>query len=68
MRFALSAQRSFGSEIARPHQLGLVADVLRLAGRSDEARRVIDEALEHAERTGDRYYNGELRKLRAQLG
>lgn len=67
MRAALAAQRSFGSEIARPHQLALVADVLILAGRRTEAIETIDEALEHAERTGDRYYDPELRRMRSQL-
>jgi DNA-binding winged helix-turn-helix (wHTH) protein/predicted ATPase len=67
MRHALAAQRSFGSEIARPHQLALLAEVLLQAGTAGEARMAIEEGLAHVERTGDRYYEPELYRLRGEL-
>lgn len=67
MQKALDAQRSFGSEIARPHQLALLADVLALAERRADALTTIEEALAQASRTGDRYYEPQLRRLREQI-
>ncbi len=67
MRHALAAQRSFGSEIARGHQLALLAEALILAGRTDEALDAIAEGLDHVARTGDRYYEPELHRLRGEI-
>ena len=67
MAAALAAQRSFGSEIARGHQLALLAEVLILAGRTDDALAALDEGLAHVSRTGDRYYEPELHRLRGEV-
>jgi DNA-binding winged helix-turn-helix (wHTH) protein/predicted ATPase len=67
MSESLAAQRSFGSEIARPHQLALVAEVLIRAGEIDTALLTIEEALEHATRTGDCYYEPELHRLQGEM-
>jgi predicted ATPase len=64
IRESLAAQRMFGSEIARPHQLGLLAEVFMRAGRQAEAATTLDEALAQAARTGDRYYEPELYRLK----
>ncbi len=67
MRYSLEAQRRFGSEIARPHQLALVAEVQERAGDLHGALSTVDEALEQAARTGDVYYEAELHRMRAGL-
>ena len=67
MQASLEAQRRFGSEIARPHQLALVADVMTRAGDVDSALRIVDEGLRQATRTGDRYYEPELHRLKGEL-
>jgi predicted ATPase len=64
---ALAAQRSFGSEIARAHQLALLADVLIQCGRLDEAVAAIGDGLDHVNRTGDRYYEPELHRLHGRI-
>lgn len=63
----LAAQRAFGSEIVRPHALALLAEACRLAGRPDDARAALDEAAAQAARTGDRYYEPEVHRLRGEL-
>lgn len=67
IQYSLEAQRRFGSEIARPHQLALLADVMARAGDHASAMRTIDEALEQAARTGDVFYAPELHKMKARL-
>jgi predicted ATPase len=67
MQQSLEAQRRFGSEIARPHQLALVADVMSRTGDTTSALRTIDEALEQAARTGDCYYEAELYRMKGEL-
>lgn len=67
MQQSLAAQRWFGSEIARPHQLALVADVMVRAGDVQGALRVLDEALEQASRTRDCYYEPELHRAKGEL-
>lgn len=67
MRFSLDAQRHFGSEIARPHQLALVADVQARAGDVEGALATLDEALEQAVRTRDVYYEPELHRMKSEL-
>ncbi|MBI2205788.1 MAG: hypothetical protein HYU41_18235 [Candidatus Rokubacteria bacterium] len=67
IRQGLAAQRAFGSEIVRPHALALLAEACRLGGRLDEARAAVDEAAAQAARTGDRYYEPEVHRLRGKL-
>jgi tetratricopeptide (TPR) repeat protein len=67
VRESLAAQRSFGSEIARPHQLALYAELLARIGEHAEAERVLDEGLAQAMRTGDRYYEPELHRLKGDV-
>lgn len=67
IRESLAAQRGFGSEIARPHQLGMLADVLIRAGDYRQAAAALDEALGQAMRTGDRYYEPELHRLKGDV-
>jgi predicted ATPase len=67
IRGALNAQRAAGSEIARPHQLALLADVLIAAGRRTDALAVLDEGIQQADAIGDCYYEPELHRLRGEL-
>lgn len=67
IRASLADQRRFGSEIARPHQLGMLAEVLMRSRDHAAADGVLDEAIEQAERTGDRYYLPELHRLKGDV-
>jgi DNA-binding SARP family transcriptional activator len=56
-----------GFHMLRPLHLGLLADAFDLAGRSEEAGRTISQAVDVAERTGERMHLAELRRRRAHL-
>src|SRR5262249_14702419 len=56
-----------GTVLLLPHFLALMAEALGADGQTKEALRVLDEALEIAERTGERYYDAELHRLKGEL-
>jgi len=47
--------------------LGMMADALAAAGEMDQARAVLDAAIDLADRTGERYYEAELYRLKGDL-
>lgn len=59
-----------GAQVTRPVYLGFRAEGLALAGRPDEAAECVREALQMAERSGERFFEAELRRLlgAVQLG
>jgi predicted ATPase len=67
LRASLAQQRQIGVEIIRPHFLGLLAALHMNSGRNDEARDLVDQALDLAQVTGDRYYEPELHRLSGEL-
>ena len=67
MRQGLAAYRSSGEELRRPHWLALLAEGYALAGRTEEGLGAIAEALEHVERTDERYYEAEVHRLKGEL-
>ncbi len=67
MREGLAACRATGTEVLRPHFLALLADAVGRRGDPEEGLRILEEALETAERTGDRCYLSELHRLRGEL-
>ncbi len=56
-----------GENLARTHGLALRAQALALAGDRDAALDDIDAALEFTERTGQRYLESELHRLRGEF-
>jgi predicted ATPase len=56
-----------GAALTRPYCLALLAQAQARRDRLDEALRVVGEALETAQRTGERWYEAELQRLRAVL-
>jgi predicted ATPase len=56
-----------GSALIRPYYLALLAEAEARRGRIEEALRVIAEAIETAQATGERWYEAELHRLRAAL-
>ncbi len=56
-----------GENLARTHGLALRAQALALAGDRDAALADIDAALEFTERTGQRYLESELHRLRGEF-
>jgi tetratricopeptide (TPR) repeat protein len=56
-----------GSDVALSFGLGFLAESYLVAGRLDDARRVIDDAFAYVERTQERLYEAELHRLRGEL-
>lgn len=67
LRDGLRVAEATGSEVYRPHWLGLLAHALARNGLIGEARRSIDEALEIGDHPGERFYLAELYRLRGEL-
>ena len=66
LRQALARWAATGSQAARPQLLGLLAEAEQLAGRPDEALRLLDEALAQVDRTGERFFEAELHRLKGE--
>ena len=62
-----NAYRKAGVEVWTPHFFALLAGACEIAGKIDEALTLLDEALQIAERTGERWFAAELNRLKGQL-
>lgn len=58
---------AIGSELRRPYFLGLEARMLALSGEQERALERVNAAVTLCEATGERWYEPELRLLRAEL-
>ena len=67
MRSGLAAYRAIGAELGRPTFLGMLAAVCRRLDRRDEGLAAIGEAFEIGARTGLRYWDAELWRLKGTL-
>jgi predicted ATPase len=67
MREALATMRALGSEDFKTYFLGLLAAALGKAGERRDALNVVAEALDTAERSGERFYAAELHRQRGEL-
>src|SRR5262249_50874079 len=61
---ALRAMRSVNTE---PYYLALLAEALGKGGRPQEGLAAVDEACREIGRTGERFYESELHRLRGEL-
>jgi predicted ATPase len=59
--------RGLGTEMARSHFLALLSEAYGNVGQSEEGLRVLSEALEFVEKTGERIYEAELYRLKGKL-
>jgi DNA-binding winged helix-turn-helix (wHTH) protein/predicted ATPase len=64
---AIAAARASGSDQFLPHLLAARADACLQAGRVTEGSEAIAEALAIVQRTGERFYEAELHRLRGEL-
>jgi len=64
---ALAAWRARGLDLDAPYWLGAVAAGRRAAGRLDDARSTLEEALALVERQGERVHEAELYRLRGEI-
>ncbi len=67
IREGLGAYAESGWSLFQPYALTLLARICLAAGRHDDARDAIAEALEVSRRTGQRYLDSELRDLERTL-
>ena len=67
LKDSLGVQRAIGSGLVRSAFLGVLADLLRCAGRVDEGLAAVAEGFEHAEQTLEAGYIPELHRARGEL-
>jgi tetratricopeptide (TPR) repeat protein len=67
LRSGLVAYRATGAEAAVPRFIGLLAGACGIAGRIEEALVLLDDALQMVEKTGERWFEAELNRLKGQL-
>lgn len=56
-----------GSEMGHPYQLALLASGYGKMGQAEEGLVLLGEALETVDRTGERYYEAEIHRLKGEL-
>jgi predicted ATPase len=64
---AARAAETAGAELLHTYSTGMIARAPAKAGRLDEARTLVDEALAIARQTGEHFYDAELHRLRGEF-
>jgi predicted ATPase len=59
--------RATGTEVTRTYSLGLLADAYMKVGQAEEGLAVVDEALTVVDKTGERWPQAELLRLKGEL-
>jgi len=67
MRQGMAAWRVTGTEMWRSHSLALLAEMYGKVGQAEEGLTALAEALAHIDKTGERYYEAELYRLKGEL-
>jgi predicted ATPase len=67
IRQGLNAYRATGAEVMRPYFLALLAEAYEKAGQAEEGLNALAEALAVVNKTGGRYYEAELYRIKGQL-
>jgi predicted ATPase len=63
----LTAYRGTGAETLRPYFLALLAEAHGVMGQPEEGLTVLAEALTHVDKTGERWYESEIHRLKGAL-
>jgi predicted ATPase len=67
LRIGSGAYRATGAELWLPYHIALLARACGNAGQIEEAATLFDNALQIVERTGERWFEAELNRLKGQL-
>jgi len=67
IRQGLAAYRDIGSELTRTHFLSLLAKAYGKTGQTEEGLTALAEALAFVDKTGERFYEAELYRLKGEL-
>jgi len=67
IRQGLTHHQATGAGLLIPYYLGLLAEAYQKVGETEEGLAVLTEALTVVDRTGERYYEAELYRLKGEL-
>jgi predicted ATPase len=67
MRQGLAAYRATGAEAWRPYLLAGLAEAYGKVGQAEEGLSTLSEALAQVDKTGERFYEAELYRLKGEL-
>jgi len=67
LRSGRDAFRATGATLLLPHYMGLLGTACEIAGQMEEAVTLLDDALQIAERTGERWVEADLYRLKGQM-
>jgi class 3 adenylate cyclase/predicted ATPase len=67
MRQGLAAERATGAELGRPHWLALLAEAYGKVGQAEEGLTALAEALAAVNKTGGRFHEAELYRIKGEL-
>jgi len=67
LRSGSAAYRATGAEVWMPYHLARLAEACEIALQIEETSALLDEALQLAERTGERWFAAELNRHKGQL-
>jgi len=67
IRQGLAAHQATGAAAGQPYALAFLARAYGQNGQGDKGQQVLDEALAHVHRTGERCYEAELYRLKGEL-
>ena len=66
-RQGLAASQATGAKFSQPFFLAQLADVCGKAGQTEEGLTFLDKALVAVDKTGERFYEAELYRLKGEL-
>jgi len=67
MRKGLATFQATGAQVGRPFFLTLLAEGDATGGQAEDRLRILDEALEAVRKTGERWHEAELHRLKGEL-
>jgi predicted ATPase len=67
LRSGSAAYSATGTELFVPHYNALLAAAYEIAGQAEDAEILLDEALRTVEKSGERWFEAELNRQKAQL-
>jgi predicted ATPase len=67
MRQGLTAYHATGAEVWKPYFLALLAEAYGITGQIEEGLTTLAEALDVVNRTGERFYEAELYRMKGEL-
>jgi predicted ATPase len=67
LRQGMDAWRATGAEVGRTHFLALLAEAYGKAARTEEGLTILAEAFAQVDKTGERFYEAELYRLKGEL-